>query len=128
MLSLKQIKNFFINSPKNGDVMMYNSSTQKWVNATIPKIWTGSGTVGSNGQFTVSFPVGYFSSPPKVFVQARNVGNATRDQNFASISSVTASAVTGVCSNSLTTGLLLVYVLTHAASGTVVDVVAIGSY
>lgn len=126
-IKIKQLFDFLITSPSNGQYLRYNSTNQKWQNVTMPTIWTGQGTVsGSSGVFTINIPAGTFVNPPKVFF----TGHGTSAQGgavYASLTSVTNTVITGRANTSTTTGVLLVYILTHAAAGTVIDVMAIGN-
>ena len=126
-IKIKQLFDFLITSPSNGQYLRYNSTSQKWQNVTMPTIWTGQATVtGSTGLFTVNIPAGTFTNPPKVFVTGRGTdtqGGAV----YASVTSVTNTTITGRANTSTTVGVLLVYILTNAPAGTVIDVMAIGN-
>ena len=47
-LRLKQIQEFLLNNPQNGDYLAYNNVTGKWENQAAP-LDGSSGTSGSSG-------------------------------------------------------------------------------
>lgn len=129
-IPLKMLRDFFISSPKNNDIIAYNGTTKKWFNkAPGPKVWTGTTRVaGGAGRFVIDYSSAGFSASPLVFAQARVKDATLGGRNFASIETTGLTSATGYASNSNTTGVLLSYIMTNAADGTIIDVVAIGSY
>lgn len=124
-LKLKQIFEFLISTPTDGQTMMYDGTAKKWVNKTVPKIWTGTATVGANGTWSVTFTGVSFVDIPKISATARGTSD-TGARHFASIGTPTRTGVSGFCNTSTTVGLLVATVNSNAASGTLIDVIAIG--
>lgn len=125
-LKLKQLFDFLISNPQNGEIMAYDSSSKKWKNVAKPKTKYGSVTVGSNGTFTIDLTSAGFTSTPTVVVSARATTATVGDRNFACISTVSTTTATGYASNSKTIRVQSVYTLTNSPSGTIVDYVATG--
>lgn len=105
----------------NGIVPMYSTAGL----IASPKVWTGSATTNTSGQWTVSFASAGFATLLSVQAQAWSSDGTITNATGCSVTGATVSGCSGIAFKTQTSILGLLPIV-PVASGTTVNVLAVG--